>query len=85
MVWSSPLQISLALYMLWEVVGPSVLSGFLVMVLLIPLNGVIAAKSRQFQIRQMKHKDQRVKSMNEILSGIKVRPSRLKRPRALLC
>ncbi len=72
MVWSSPLQIAIALYMLWGVLGPSVMSGFFVMILLIPLNGFIAAKSRQFQLRQMKEKDSRVKSMNEILAGIKV-------------
>ena len=44
----------------------------LVMVLLIPINGAIAAKQRQFQVKQMKHKDSRVKTMNEILQGIKV-------------
>ena len=42
------------------------------MVLLIPINGAIAAKQRQFQVKQMKHKDSRVKTMNEILQGIKV-------------
>jgi hypothetical protein len=52
--------------------GPSVLAGFFVMILLIPLNGVIAAKSRKLQQKQMKEKDQRVKMMNEILQGIKV-------------
>ena len=72
MLWSSPLQIAIALYFLWQTLGASVLSGFLVMVLLIPINGAIAAKSRQFQVQQMKQKDIRVKSMNEILQGIKV-------------
>ena len=58
--------------MLWQTLGASVLSGFLVMVLLIPVNGAIAAKSRQYQVQQMKYKDTRVKNMNEILQGIKV-------------
>ena len=48
------------------------MAGFFVMILLIPLNGVIAAKSRKLQQSQMKEKDQRVKMMNEILQGIKV-------------
>jgi ABC-type multidrug transport system fused ATPase/permease subunit len=61
-----------ALYLLWKTLGPSVLAGFFVMILLIPLNGVIAAKSRKLQQKQMKEKDQRVKMMNEILQGIKV-------------
>lgn len=73
MVWSAPLQIAGAIFFLWQQLGPSVLSGLAVMILLIPLNGAIAAKGRSYQIRQMKEKDQRVKMMNEILSGIKVR------------
>lgn len=50
------------------------------MILLIPLNGAIAAKTRSYQIRQMKEKDQRVKMMNEILSGIKVTQVKLRTP-----
>lgn len=73
MLWSSPLQIAGAIFFLWLQLGPSVLVGLLVMVLLIPVNGAVAAKSRQFQMRQMKEKDQRVKMMNEILQGMKVR------------
>lgn len=72
MLWSAPLQIGLALFFLWQTLGPSVLSGFLVMVLLIPINGAIAAKARQYQVKQMKQKDQRVKVMNEVLQGIKI-------------
>lgn len=42
------------------------------MIILIPVNGFIANKIKTLQIRQMKNKDERVKLMNEILSGIKV-------------
>lgn len=73
MIWSAPLQISLALYFLWELLGPSVLAGLAVMIILIPVNGVIASRIKTYQIRQMKFKDDRVKLMNEILSGIKVK------------
>ncbi|XP_063235793.1 multidrug resistance-associated protein 1-like isoform X1 [Bacillus rossius redtenbacheri] len=72
MIWSAPLQIALALYFLWGILGPSVLAGLAVMIILIPVNGYIANKSKTLQIRQMKNKDERVKLMNEILSGIKV-------------
>ena len=72
MLWSAPLQIALSMYFLWQTLGPSVLSGLALMILLVPINGAIAAKQRQFQVKQMKHKDNRVKSMNEILSGIKI-------------
>lgn len=52
--------------------GPSVLAGLAVMVLLIPINGFIANKTKKLQMKQMKLKDERVKLMNEILNGIKV-------------
>ncbi|KAG5674807.1 hypothetical protein PVAND_004755 [Polypedilum vanderplanki] len=72
MIWSAPLQISLAIYFLWQILGPSVLAGLAVMIVLIPVNGVIANKAKNLQIKQMKNKDERVKMMNEILNGIKV-------------
>ncbi|XP_024120755.1 canalicular multispecific organic anion transporter 2 isoform X3 [Oryzias melastigma] len=72
MLWSAPLQIMLALYFLWQNLGPSVLAGVAVMVMLIPLNAFIAMKTRAYQVEQMQHKDARIKLMNEILNGIKV-------------
>jgi len=72
MMWSAPLQIFLSIYFLWEHLGPSVLAGLATMILLIPINGWTAAKSRNFQMKQMKEKDKRVKQMNEILQGMKI-------------
>ncbi|NXW59282.1 MRP3 protein, partial [Eurystomus gularis] len=72
MLWSAPLQIFLALYFLWQTLGPSVMAGVAVMVLLIPFNSAIAMKTRAFQVEQMQYKDSRIKLMNEILGGIKV-------------
>ncbi|XP_070783133.1 ATP-binding cassette sub-family C member 3 [Enoplosus armatus] len=72
MLWSAPLQIMLALYFLWQNLGPSVLAGVAVMIMLIPFNAVIAMKTRAYQVEQMQHKDSRIKLMNEILNGIKV-------------
>uniref|UniRef100_A0A3B3WF06 ATP-binding cassette, sub-family C (CFTR/MRP), member 3 n=1 Tax=Poecilia mexicana TaxID=48701 RepID=A0A3B3WF06_9TELE len=72
MLWSAPLQIMLALYFLWQNLGPSVLAGVAVMIMLIPFNAVIAMKTRTYQVEQMQHKDARIKLMNEILNGIKV-------------
>lgn len=42
------------------------------MIILIPVNGVIANKIKVLQTCQMKTKDERVKMMNEILNGMKV-------------
>ncbi|XP_072401345.1 multidrug resistance-associated protein 1 isoform X11 [Diabrotica undecimpunctata] len=72
MIWSAPLQICLSLYFLWKELGPSVLAGLAVMIILIPVNGFIANKIKKLQVKQMKNKDERVKLMNEILNGIKV-------------
>ena len=46
--------------------GPSVLAGLAVMVILIPVNGIIANRMKTLQIKQMKNKDERVKLMNEV-------------------
>jgi len=72
MLWSAPLQICIAVYMLYQLLGPSVLAGLAIMVVLIPVNGAIAVLIRRFQVKQMKEKDIRVKKMNEILQGIKI-------------
>ncbi|XP_075422206.1 multidrug resistance-associated protein 1-like isoform X3 [Ascaphus truei] len=72
MIWSAPLQVILALYLLWQNLGPSVLAGVAVMILLVPVNAVIAVKTKKYQVAQMKCKDSRIKLMNEILNGIKV-------------
>ncbi|KAM8798712.1 multidrug resistance-associated protein 1 isoform 1-T1 [Eudromia elegans] len=72
MIWSAPLQVILALYLLWQNLGPSVLAGVAVMVLLVPVNAVMAMKTKTYQVAQMKSKDNRIKLMNEILNGIKV-------------
>lgn len=72
MIWSAPLQVVLALYFLWQNLGPSVLAGVAVMILMVPVNAVIAMKTKTYQVAQMKSKDNRIKLMNEMLNGIKV-------------
>uniref|UniRef100_A0A8D2LRU5 Multidrug resistance-associated protein 1 n=1 Tax=Varanus komodoensis TaxID=61221 RepID=A0A8D2LRU5_VARKO len=72
MIWSAPLQVVLALYLLWQNLGPSVLAGVAVMLLLVPVNAVIAMKTKTYQVAHMNSKDNRIKLMNEILNGIKV-------------
>lgn len=72
LVWSSVLQIALSIYFLWVELGPSVLAGVGVMVLLIPVNGILATKNRNIQFKNMKYKDKRLRIMNEILSGMKI-------------
>lgn len=72
MLWSAPVQIILAMVLLWQTLGPSVLAGLAIMILLMPVNAVIATRQRKYQVQQMTLKDSRIKLMNEVLNGIKV-------------
>lgn len=72
LLWSAPLQVILAIYFLWQILGPSALAGVAVIILLIPLNGAVSVKMKTYQVQQMKFKDSRIKLMSEILNGIKV-------------
>jgi ATP-binding cassette, subfamily C (CFTR/MRP), member 1 len=72
MIWSAPLQIALALYFLWGIIGPSVLAGLAVLIILIPVNAFIANIVQKLETKKMKYKDERVKLMNEVLNGVKV-------------
>ena len=49
-VWSAPFQIVVSLAMLWQILGPSVLAGFAVMILMIPLNILIGNKIKKLQV-----------------------------------
>lgn len=72
LLWSSPLTIFLSLYSLWGILGPACMAGLAVMLLLIPINAVIGTKMRKYQRENMRIKDTRMKTMNEILDGMKV-------------
>uniref|UniRef100_A0A669QTK6 ATP binding cassette subfamily C member 1 n=1 Tax=Phasianus colchicus TaxID=9054 RepID=A0A669QTK6_PHACC len=72
LLWSAPFQIIMAVIFLWKELGPSVLAGVAVLLLIIPLNALIAAKVKTLQKSQMKYSDQRVKLLSEMLHGIKI-------------
>ncbi|XP_003198194.2 multidrug resistance-associated protein 1 isoform X1 [Danio rerio] len=71
-LWLAPIEIALCLFFLWQHLGPSTLAGITTVILIFPLNGFIAKMRSKLQEVQMKHKDERIKLMNEILSGIKI-------------
>ena len=72
-IWSAPLQIVLSLIFLYLTLGPSIFAGFAIMVLMIPLNIWLGNWSKKLQVKQMSHKDSRIKLVNEVLNGIKVK------------
>ncbi|KAH9495893.1 Multidrug resistance-associated protein 1 [Bulinus truncatus] len=72
MVWSIPLQVFLAVYLLWDTLGLPVLAGLGLLLLLVPLNGFIAYRQQKLQRQNLFWKDRRIKMVNEVLGGIKV-------------
>ncbi|XP_074775010.1 ATP-binding cassette sub-family C member 6 isoform X2 [Athene noctua] len=70
--WLAPIRIIICFVFLWQLLGPSALTSIAVFLFLLPLNFMITKKRSQFQEIQMKHKDERAKLTNAILSDIKV-------------
>ena len=71
MLWSAPFQIALCMASLYQLVGWSMLAGVGVMILMIPINGVIARIMKSLHKSQMKNKDSRTRLMTEILNNMK--------------
>uniref|UniRef100_A0A8B9TPE2 ABC-type glutathione-S-conjugate transporter n=1 Tax=Anas platyrhynchos TaxID=8839 RepID=A0A8B9TPE2_ANAPL len=70
--WLAPIRIIICFVFLWQLLGPSALTSVAVFLFLLPLNFMITKKRSHFQEAQMKHKDERAKLTNAILSDIKV-------------
>ncbi|NXN08529.1 MRP1 protein, partial [Indicator maculatus] len=72
LLWSAPFQIIMTVFFLWKELGPSVLAGVAVLLLVIPINALIAGKVKRLKKKQMRYSDQRVKLLSEMLHGIKI-------------
>ncbi|GAB2228243.1 hypothetical protein Droror1_Dr00010073 [Drosera rotundifolia] len=70
-VWSLPLQISIALYLLYSQVNFAFLSGLAITVLLIPVNKWIANLIASATEKMMKQKDERIRQTGELLTHIR--------------
>ena len=71
-LWSLPFQFAVTLFLLYKQVGLSCLAGVGITILLIPLNKLIADRIGHLSRKMMIAKDERVKVMAELLSGIRV-------------
>jgi ABC-type multidrug transport system fused ATPase/permease subunit len=71
-IWYSLYQIIIAMYLLWQQMGPSCLAGIAVIVSTIPLTNRIAAYMKTLQKAMSSVRDERIKVSNEVLSGMKV-------------
>lgn len=72
MFGSSLLGVFISLTMLWFQLGQASLAGIGVLLILIPITAILAAKSKKLQQNKLKYQDSRIKTINELLSGIKV-------------
>lgn len=70
-IWSSPFQITLCMVSLYQLLGPSMFAGVGIMIVMIPVNGVIAKYQKGLLQKQMKNKDKRARLMTEILANMK--------------
>ena len=71
MLWSAPFQIVLCMLSLYQLLGISMLAGVAAMILMIPINGIIARVMKNLQKKQMKNKDARTRLVTEILNNMK--------------
>lgn len=69
---STPLQILISSYMLWKYIGWATLAGLASMILFLPLNAYLTRVSKKLRMNRYKLGDSRIKSLNEVLSGMRV-------------
>ena len=71
-MWGAPYMVCLAIFFLYQELGASAFAGVGVLVLLIPFNVWSMRVTEQLQETQLKAKDERIKLVNEALTGMKV-------------
>ncbi|CAJ1054606.1 ATP-binding cassette sub-family C member 9 isoform X4 [Xyrichtys novacula] len=71
-LWAMPVQIVMGVILLYYLLGPSALVGASVIVLLAPVQYLIATKLADTQKSTLEHSTDRLKKTTEILKGIKL-------------
>ena len=74
-LWSLPVQVGIALWLLYREVGLALLAGLGVMVVLIPVNGLITRAIGRVSRKMMTAKDERISLLSELLRNL--RPLRM--------
>ncbi|XP_018013126.1 ATP-binding cassette sub-family C member 10 [Hyalella azteca] len=69
--WSLPLQLLVTLYLLYVQIGWAFLAGVAIVILLLPLNKLLADKIGELSVRMMSYKDRRVTVVAEALTMIR--------------
>ncbi|XP_034328340.2 ATP-binding cassette sub-family C member 4 isoform X2 [Magallana gigas] len=71
-IWIGPTQAIFVLVILWMELGPSALAGFGVLLCLVPVQSLMGKLFAKLRNKTAIHTDERVKVMNEIISGMRV-------------
>lgn len=70
---STPIEVSISLYMLWQYLGGwATLAGVGAMIVAMPIESYIVRVDERLNSALYKIRDSRIKSLNEILAGIRV-------------
>ncbi|XP_034484923.1 probable multidrug resistance-associated protein lethal(2)03659 [Drosophila innubila] len=71
-IWLAPLELIVVTYFMYEKIGLACLFGVALMLLFLPLQAYLAKKTSELRLRTAMRTDERVRMMNEIISGIQV-------------
>ncbi|KAK7503669.1 hypothetical protein BaRGS_00005208, partial [Batillaria attramentaria] len=71
-LWTSPIKIVFCLYMLYTALGPSMLYGVLLLAALVPIQLVLVRTLTKMHKERMEQKDERLKSLTEVINGVKI-------------
>ncbi|KAG0331518.1 hypothetical protein BG000_010823 [Podila horticola] len=69
---SAPFKICVGMWLLYRQLGPSAFTGLGLVLLIIPIQGLIARKLNMAKDKKLKAMDNRIRLLNEILSSIKI-------------
>lgn len=73
LLWVSvPTQIVIALALLYQVLGLSAIPGIAMMLLIFPINSVLAKQFSKIQMEVMRSTDLRIETTNEMLRNIRI-------------
>ncbi|XP_043656318.1 probable multidrug resistance-associated protein lethal(2)03659 isoform X2 [Drosophila teissieri] len=71
-LWLGPVEIGIITYLMYREIGISAFFGVAVMLLFIPLQAYLGKKTSVLRLKTALRTDERVRMMNEIISGIQV-------------
>ncbi|KAL8596852.1 hypothetical protein ACOMHN_060660 [Nucella lapillus] len=71
-MWTAPLRVIVVMGLLYNLLGPSMLAGVLVLLAMVPINSVVTGRLDTKQTELMDLKDTRLKIFTEVVNGIKI-------------